>query len=257
MTARADTAVTSESRSPGERLDANLRGCTGELLILRRQRQAPTHGQLEVARVIGCEAPLACDRQYVPERAPRQVRVDADVEFVENSEKFDRACLRDAPVLLGAKQNVPNFQRPQRRNVTRGGGQAIEQPPGRRRAFVIETPGDRHRGVEYKARQRLPSSRKPFHDNRPSVWPLANSLARAIGLPAPVRRGDPAGTSRATAMPRRVITTSTPRATSSSSALRGVLASNVPISFMAAPLTSQITSLSKITRLRADEVIQG
>src|ERR1700730_401669 len=258
-----------DSPSGGEHLDAERRGRTGERLILRRERQTQAHGELEVGRIVGREAPLAREWQYVSERTPGQVGIDADVELAENAQELDGARLGDPSAFLGAEQNVPDLQRPERRDVSRRGAQTVEQCPCRRCAFIFEAPGDCHRGVEDEASHRLPSSRNFFHDGCPSVWPLANALARAIGSPAPVRRGEPAGTSRATATPRRVITTSTPRATSSSNALRCVLASNVPISFITAPLTRQITSLSHETarprsawqprsllRLRADEVIQ-
>src|SRR5437867_1314513 len=232
MPTRVDTTSATDPRSGDERLDAQRVGRMGERRILRRKRQTQAHGELEVGRIVSREAPLAGERQYVSKRAPREVRVDADVELAENPQELDSARLRDAPPSLGAEQNVSDLQRPERRNVSRRGAQTIEKRPCRRCAFVIETPGDRYGSVEDEAGHRLPSSRNFFHDSRPSVWPLAKSLARAIGSPVPVRRGEPAGTSRATATPRRVITTSTPRATSSSNALRWVLASNVPISFM-------------------------
>src|SRR6266404_1951745 len=268
MPTHATTNGAADSPSGGERLDAERRGRTGKRPILRRQRPTQPHGELEVGRIVGREAPLACEWQHVSKRAPRQVRVDADVEIAENAQELDGARLADPPALLGAEQNIANLQRPELRDVSRRGAQTVEECPCRWCAFIFEAPGDCHRGVEDEASHRLPSSRNFFHDSRSSVWPLANALARAIGSPAPVRRGAPAGTSRATATPRRVITTSTPRATSSSSALKCVFASNVPISFMTAPLTRQITSLSydcataldlalpQTLLLRADEVIQ-
>src|SRR6266545_4396436 len=232
MPAWAATTSAADPRSGGERLDAQRSGRTGERRVLRRKRQTQAHGELEVGRIVSREASLACEWQYVSKRAPRKVRVDADVELAENPQELDSARLSDAPPSLGAEQNVPDLQRPERRDVSRRGAQTIEKRPCRRCAFVIETPGDRHRGVQDEASHRLRSSRSFFHDSRPSVWRLEKALARAIGSPVPARRGEPAGTSRATATPRRVITTSTPRATSLSNALRCVFASNVPISFM-------------------------
>src|SRR6266567_3946600 len=244
MPTQADTTSATDSSSGGVRLDAERRGRAGERLILRRKRQTQAHGELQIGRVIGREAPLAREWQHIAEGAPWQVGIDTDVELAEDIQEFGGSRPGDAPVFLGAKQNVSDLQGPERRDMSRRGAQSIEKRPCRRCAFVIEAPRNRHRGIEDEASHRLPWSRNFFQDSRASLWPLANALARAIGSPALVRREAPAGTSRATATPRRVITISTPRATSSSSALRCVLASNVPISFMTIPLTRQMTSLS-------------
>src|ERR1700687_5086024 len=107
MPTLADTNSEADPRSGGERLDAERHGRTGERLILRRQRQTQAHGELEVGRIVGREAPLARKWQYVSERTPRQVRVDADVEIAENAQELDGARLGDPSALLGAEQNVP------------------------------------------------------------------------------------------------------------------------------------------------------
>src|ERR1700730_9173388 len=199
MPTQVNTGSAAYSRSGGKRLNADRRSRTGERLLLGRQRHAQAHSELEVGRIVSREAPLAREWQDVSECAPRQVRVDADVELAENSQELDGAGVGNATAALGAEQNVSDFKFPKRRDVSRRGAQTIEQRPRRWRTFVIEAPGDRHRGVKDKASHRLPSSRSFFHDSRPSVSPVANTLTRAIGSPAPLRRGERAGTSRATA----------------------------------------------------------
>src|ERR1700682_2690875 len=108
MPTHATTNGATDSRSGGERLDAERRSRTGERLILRRQRQPQVHGELEVGRIVGREAPLAREWQHVSKRAPGQVRVDADVEIAENAQELYGARLGDPPALLGAEQNVAN-----------------------------------------------------------------------------------------------------------------------------------------------------
>src|ERR1700693_3958663 len=103
MSARADTDSAADARSGGERLDVERRGRTGERLILRRQRQTQAHGELEVGRVVRREAPLAREWQYVSERTPGQVGIDADVEFAENAQELDGARLGDPSAFLGAE----------------------------------------------------------------------------------------------------------------------------------------------------------
>src|SRR5436305_941422 len=115
MPTRRDTNSAADTRSGGQRLDAQRCGRTGEGRVLRRKRQAQAHGELEVGRIVSREASLAREWQYVSKRAPREVRVDADVELAENSQELDSARLRDAPTPLGAEQNVPDLQRPKRR----------------------------------------------------------------------------------------------------------------------------------------------
>src|SRR5438132_11845042 len=143
-----DRNSAADPRSGGERLDVERCGRTGERRILGRKRQTQPHGQLEVARIVSREASLAREWQYVSKRVPWEVRVDAYVEIAKNPQELDGARLGDAPTPLGAEQNVSDLQRPKRRDVSRRGAQAIEKRPCRRCAFVIETPRDRHRGVE-------------------------------------------------------------------------------------------------------------
>src|SRR6266536_5644490 len=125
MPTRPDKNSAADPRSGGERLDAKRCGRTGECRILGRKRQTQSHGQLEVGRIVSREAPLAGEWQYVSKRTSRQVRVDADVEIAENRQELDGARLSDAPAPLGAEQNVSDLQRPERRDVSRRGVQAI------------------------------------------------------------------------------------------------------------------------------------
>jgi hypothetical protein len=178
---------------------------------------------------------LARERQYISKCASWRIGIDTDVEVVKNSKELDRARLGDSRAPLGAEQNIPDLQRPERRHVSGCGEQTFKKPPCRWRALIIEAPSGCDRGVENESDHRLPSSRSVFHDSRPSVWPLAKALARATGSPEAGRREPPTGTSRATATPRRVITISAPRETSSSNSLKCVFASKVPISFMVPP----------------------
>src|SRR6266700_1483664 len=203
MPIRAETTSAAEPSSGGERLDVEPRGRAGERRILRRKRQTQAHGELEVGRIISGEAPLPREWQHIAERTPWHVRIDANIELADDIQEFSGSRPGDAPVFLRAKQNVPDLQGPKHRDMSRRSAQSIEKRPRRRRAFVIEAPGDRHRGIEDETAHRLPSSRSFFHDSRASLWPWANALARAIGSPAPVRRGEFAGMRRATATPRR------------------------------------------------------
>src|SRR3982074_2993050 len=97
MATRAATGSTADPRSSGECLDMQRSGRAGERRILRRQRQAQTHGELEGGRIGSREAPLARERQYVAERAPRQVGVDADVELAEDLQELGGSRPRNAP----------------------------------------------------------------------------------------------------------------------------------------------------------------
>src|ERR1700694_1552824 len=146
MPMRADINSEADPRSGGERFYAERRRGTGERCILRRKRKTQAHGELEVGGIVGCEAPLAREWEHVSKRAPRQVRVDADVEIAEYPQELDGARLGDSPASLGAEQNVPDLQRPKCRDVSRRGAQTIEKRPRRWCAFVIEAPGDRYRG---------------------------------------------------------------------------------------------------------------
>src|ERR1700687_4653342 len=140
MPTLADTNSEADPRSGGERLDAERHGRTGERLVLRRQRQTQAHGELEVGRIVARAAPLAREWQHVSKRTPGQVGIDADVEFAENAQELDGARLGDPSAFLGAEQNVPDLQRPERRDVSRRGAQTVEECPCRRGAFIFEAP---------------------------------------------------------------------------------------------------------------------
>src|SRR2546429_6582748 len=127
MPTRRDTNSAADTRSGGQRLDAKRCGCTGERRVLGRKRQTQPHGQLQVGRIVSCEAPLAGEWQYVSKCAPREVGVDADVEIAKNPQELDGARLGDAPTPLGAEQDVPELQRPKRRDVSGRGAQSIEK----------------------------------------------------------------------------------------------------------------------------------
>ena len=172
-----DTRVTAARASRAECCNAQRGGRTHQSRVLGRQRQPQAHGQFEVARVVGRKVLRARKWQHVPECAPRPVWVDANVECTQYSQEFDGACLGDAPASLSTQQDVADLQRPQGWHMRWRVVQAVQQRPCRRRAFVIEAPRKRDRGVEYEAGHRRPSSRSVFHDTRPSVWCLANALA--------------------------------------------------------------------------------
>src|SRR5436305_2036485 len=121
MSTRRDTNSAADPRSGGEHLDAERCGRSSERRILGRKRQTQPHGQLEVGRIVSREASLARERQYVSKRASRQIRVDSDVEIAENPQELDGARLGNAATPLGPEQNVPDLQRPKRRNVSRRG----------------------------------------------------------------------------------------------------------------------------------------
>src|SRR3990172_8372772 len=102
---------------------------------------------------------------------------------------------------------------------------AIQNPVGLRRSLVLETPGDGDGSVDDDAAHLRPSSRRAFHETPPSVVPLRSAFSFAAVSLFCALTACASPTRRATALPWRVMTTSSPASTRSSRAERWVLAS--------------------------------
>ena len=247
MATRDGTDRRSFPRSHGERLDAERRRRPAQCRILGRKRQAQAHGEFEVGRIVGREAPLARERQYITERTPRQVgstRMSSSSRIPRNS------TLRAWEIRRRFSAPSRMFPISSAHSAGTWPGVARSRSRSAHAAGVLSS--SKHQATATEASRTKPVTACPRREAFSTTAVQASGPWRTPWRVRSDRRrrsdAGPAGTSRATATPRRVITISAPRATSSSSALRCVLASNVPISFMTTPLTSQMTSLSRIPR---------
>src|SRR5437588_8708218 len=145
-----------------------------------------------------------------------RLRIDRDRQRSEVVERSIAVPRCNAAPLQCHLKPVRNLQTPERWDnsaVCRHVAKHLHRGWG---LLILEIPGQRHRTVENETHGR-PSLIRSLILRPPSVTPLLRAMMFSAAKRAFSRSKPPAaGTNRATALPRRVITISSPRSTQSS-----------------------------------------
>src|ERR1039458_1093730 len=217
--------------------DDVLGGCGDpQLRIEGCQRKTAAASQFQVRRVIESKA---VSRGQFHRRTPGvtiSLRIDADRQESKVGQRGIPESRVRPPFSHAHFEKVANFQPPESRDPSSGLDDSGQHIGDRSSGFSSVNPGESYGTVENQTQAR-PSSRSALRTSQlkdPVFRLLARERIRSAAPFACTRSIPPAlATNRATGLPCRVITISSPRSTRSSSVPSVFLASKAPTSCMA------------------------
>src|SRR5271165_7172371 len=170
----------------------------------------PALGQFEINRVVDREPEAFGETLCRTPKLDCDFGIEGDRQVTQEIRQSAAAARIDPLATLGHHQSIEHFRRPKLRRHRAALPDALQQCRRPRGALVLEAPGKRDRAIEHKAHVR-PSLISSLILRLPRVTPRLSSRMPVTARRA-LSRSKPncAGTIRATALPRLVITISSP-----------------------------------------------
>ena len=103
------------SSSGPEHVDAEALGGIAQIGVLRCERDAEPHRQLQIGGGIGRQAFLACEIEHASESTCRRLFIDDDLEHLQQCNQFQALRRGNASAVLGQPEYIGKFQAPEAR----------------------------------------------------------------------------------------------------------------------------------------------